>query len=62
MIMYKRSKMGCLPGDYSKKVKIAMLEKRDTIVGANCAKSYRKDFCKIANRRFRRKPVEAENV
>jgi hypothetical protein len=47
---YKRTKMGCLPGDISKGKKAAMLEGTDK---SNCAKSYRKDFQKEANRKFR---------
>lgn len=46
---YKRSKMGHLPGNISKGKKVAMLEGENT----NVAKSYRKDFQKKANRKFR---------
>lgn len=46
---YKRNKMGCLPGDISKGKKIRMLEGENSTV----AKSYRKDFQKKANRKFR---------
>ena len=41
--------MGCLPGDIYKTKKAAMLEGENT----PCAKSYRKEFQKKANRRFR---------
>lgn len=47
---YKRTKMGCLPGDVSKGSKAKMLEGKSDSLGA---KSYRKDFQKKANRRFR---------
>ena len=57
---YKRAKFGCLPGDLSKRVKIAMLEGSTPIevfpwqiINDKCAKSYRKDFQKKANRKFR---------
>jgi hypothetical protein len=53
--------MGCLPGDISKKFKIAMLEGDVPIqvfpwqiISAVAAKSYRKDHHKKANRRHRR--------
>lgn len=46
---HKRNKMGCVPGDISKFRKIEMLEKGNS----ECAKSYRKDFQKKANRKFR---------
>jgi hypothetical protein len=46
---HKRSKMGCLPGDLPKSKKIRMLEGEDTPP----AKTYRKDFQKKANRKFR---------
>lgn len=42
--------MGCLPGDVSKVRKAKMLEGKDNSPGA---KSYRKDFQKKANRKFR---------
>ncbi len=57
---HKRSKFGDLPGDLSKQVKINMLEGNTPIqvfpwqtINDKCAKSYRKDFQKKANRRFR---------
>jgi len=57
---HKRTKFGCQPGDLSKRVKIAMLEGNTPIevfpwqtVNDKCAKTYRKDFQKKANRRFR---------
>jgi hypothetical protein len=49
---YKKSKMGCLPGDVWKGIKIAMLE--DKLPGqGKRSKSYRKEQHKKANRRFR---------
>jgi hypothetical protein len=42
--------MGCLPGDIYKTRKAAMLEGKDK---RPCAKTYRKDFQKKANRKFR---------
>lgn len=61
MSNYKRTKMGCLPGDISKQMKIAMLEGDVPIqvfewqtISAAAAKSYRKDHHKKANRRHRR--------
>ena len=42
--------MGCLPGDVSKVKKAEMLEGKSSSLGA---KSYRKDFQKKANRKFR---------
>jgi hypothetical protein len=57
---HKRAKFGCLPGDLPKRVKIAMLEGNTPIevfswqiVNDKCGKSYRKDFQKKANRKFR---------
>lgn len=57
---HKRSKMGCLPGDIAKHFKIAMLEKDVPIkvfdwqiLTVKTAKSYRKDFQRKANRRWR---------
>lgn len=57
---YKRSKFGCLPGDISKRHKIAMLETREPVqvwpwqvIAPYAAKVYRKDHQKRANRRFR---------
>jgi hypothetical protein len=47
---HKRAKMGCLPGDVSKGSKAKMLAGKSDSLGA---KSYRKDFQKKANRRFR---------
>jgi hypothetical protein len=47
---YKRDKMGCLPGDICKGRKIAMLEGKDK---SKCAKTYKKDFQKKTNRKFR---------
>ena len=47
---HKRTKMGCLPGDVSKGSKAKILEGKSDSLGA---KTYRKDFQKKANRRFR---------
>lgn len=58
--LYRRSKMGHLPGDLHKSDKIAMLEGDVPFevfpwqtVGAACAKFYRRDHHRKANRRFR---------
>jgi len=57
---HKRAKFGDLPGDLSKSIKIAMLEGNTPIeafpwqiINDKCAKSYRKEFQKKANRKFR---------
>ena len=62
---YKRSKMGCLPGDVPKRYKIAMLEKDVPIqvwpwqiISDKAAKTYRKDHQKRANRRWRHQAAE----
>ena len=62
---YKRSKMGCLPGDLPKRIKIAMLEGNVPIrvfpwqiINAKAAKTFRKDHHKKAKRRFRHQAIE----
>ncbi len=55
---HKRAKMGCLPGDISKGRKAKMLEGKDN---SPAAKSYRKDFQKKANRKFRHTAVKEKN-
>lgn len=64
--IYKRCKMGMLPGDLSKRSKIRMLEGDVPftpfpwqIVDRAAAKSYRKDHCRKANRRWRHGAREA---
>lgn len=52
---YKRIKMGHLPGDISTGKKAAMLEGKDK---SACAKSYKKDFKKTANKKFRHNKEE----
>jgi hypothetical protein len=57
---YKKSKMGQVPGDVSRWTKIKMLEDQTPIrvtpwhtITEKCAKSFKKDHIKKANRRFR---------
>lgn len=53
--MYKRTKMGALPGDWPRYYKIRMLEQGINPGPDGCltAKTFRRDFVKKANRRFR---------
>lgn len=52
--IYKQAKFGDLPGDISKSKKIKMLEGENT----PCAKLYRKDFHKKANKKFRHEGIK----
>lgn len=66
---HKRTKLGMLPGDVPIQTKARMLE--DGVreldsrfdptgkIGRNCAKSYKKDVVRMANRRARRAPIES---
>lgn len=68
---HKKTKLGMLPGDIPIQGKARMLEKRERVlpesmdpkgtIGAKCAKSYKRDVVKLANRRVRRAPVETTN-
>jgi hypothetical protein len=64
---YKKRKMGCLPGDYPKGVKIRMLESAEPFqygeeIGVRAIKSFRKKHRRKAEKTFRQmgKQVTAE--
>jgi hypothetical protein len=64
MIKYKYSKFGSLPGTITKWAKIYMLEHKEPleytekhIINKNQIKSYKKEFVKKANRRFRHNKI-----
>lgn len=57
--------MGELPGDIPRSSKIAMLERKAPFyvwpwqeISVKCAKGYKRDHIKKANRRMRRKAIE----
>ena len=68
---HKKTKLGMLPGDIGIQGKAQMLGKRVRVlpesmdpkgtIGAKCAKGYKQDVVKMANRRTRRAPVETTN-
>ena len=68
---HKRTKLGMLPGDIPIQEKARVLEKLERplplsmdpkgTIGKKCAKSMKRDFVKIANRRSRRSPVVFED-
>ena len=55
---HKRTKFGMLPGDKPLSAKIAMVEGRPHAADVHCAKGFKKDFVRMANRRARRQPIE----
>lgn len=67
---HKKTKLGMLPGDISIQAKADMLERLERVLppsmdpdgtlGRKCAKGYKNDVVKMANRRARRAPIEVE--
>lgn len=55
---HKKTKFGMLPGDKPLSAKIAMVEGRPHPQDEDCAKAFKRDHAKKANRRMRRKPIE----
>ena len=58
--VHKQMKFGKLPGDKGLSAKIAMLEGKPHPADEKCAKSFKKDFVKRANKRMRRKPIAVD--
>lgn len=63
---FRRVKHGQMPDDVSRKIKIAMRERRTPIklgqgyvIGENCAKSFRKDLLEKSKTAQRRRDKEA---
>lgn len=54
---HKRTKFGMLPGDLGLGTKIACIEGRGSLP---FAKTFKRDFVRMANRRWRRRPVDLD--